>query len=82
MEPLPTVLTWVRPGVRVDEEVRGESGRPFKAFTADFAVKTSFLWKYWKVILNTLVEQYVCLSTRQAYMICDQVDLQLSKIVT
>lgn len=43
VEPLPAVLTWVRPCVRVDEQVRRKRGRPLKTFTAYFAVKASFL---------------------------------------
>lgn len=43
VEPLPAVLTWVRPCVRVDEQVCRKCGRPLKTFTAYFAVKASFL---------------------------------------
>lgn len=43
VEPLPAVLARIGPRVRVDEQVRGQRGRPLKAFAADFAVEASFL---------------------------------------
>lgn len=43
MEPLAAVLARIRPSVGVDEQVRRQSGRPLKTFTAYFAVEASFL---------------------------------------
>lgn len=43
VEPLAAELAGVGPGVGVDEQVRGQSGRPLEAFAADLAVEASFL---------------------------------------
>lgn len=43
MEPLAAILTGVGPGVRVDEEMRGEGGRAFECLPTHLALKTSFL---------------------------------------
>lgn len=43
MEPLPTVLAGVGPGVGVDEEVRGQGGRALEHFTAHLAAKATLL---------------------------------------
>lgn len=43
MEPLATVLTGVGPGVRVNEQVCGQRGRPLEALATDLTVKASFL---------------------------------------
>lgn len=43
VEPLPAELARVGPCVGVDEQVRGQSGRPLEAFAADLAVEAPFL---------------------------------------
>lgn len=43
MESLPTVLAWIGPRVRVDQEVGRERRRPFETFAAYLAVEASFL---------------------------------------
>lgn len=43
MESFAAVLTGIWSGIRVDEEVRGQSGRPLETFVADFAAEDSFL---------------------------------------
>lgn len=43
VEPLAAELAGVGPGVGVDEQVRGQGGRPLEAFAADLAVEASFL---------------------------------------
>lgn len=43
VESLATVLTGVGPGVRVNEQVCGQRGRPLEALAADLTVKASFL---------------------------------------
>lgn len=43
MESFAAVLTGIWSGVGVDEEVRGQSGRPLETFVAYFAAEDSFL---------------------------------------
>lgn len=43
MEPLPTVLAGVGPGVGVDEKVRGQGGRALEHFAAHLAAKATLL---------------------------------------
>lgn len=43
VEPLAAELAWVGPGVGVDEQVRGQRGRPLEAFATDLAVEAPFL---------------------------------------
>lgn len=43
VEPLATELAGVGPGVRVDEEVRGQSGGALERLAAHFALKAFFL---------------------------------------
>lgn len=45
VEPLAAVLAGVRPRVRVDEEVRGQSGGALERFAAHLALKAFFLIK-------------------------------------
>lgn len=39
VKPFAAELARVRPGVRVDQQVRGQRGRPFKRFSAQLALK-------------------------------------------
>lgn len=43
VESLAAVLAGVRPRVRVDQQVSGQSGRPLEAFPADFAAENPLL---------------------------------------
>lgn len=43
MKSFTAVLTGVRSGIGMDQQVSGQSGRPFETFSADFAVKASLL---------------------------------------
>lgn len=43
VEPLPAELTGVRPGVRVNEQVSGQSGRAFEGLTTHFTLKAFLL---------------------------------------
>lgn len=45
VEPLAAVLAGVRPRVRVDEQVRGQSGGALEGFPAHLALKAFFLVK-------------------------------------
>lgn len=43
VEPLPTVLARIRPGVRVDEQVGGQSRRSLKTLATNLTIKAAFL---------------------------------------
>lgn len=43
VEPLPTVLARVGPGVRVDEQVGGQSRRSLKTLATNLTIKAAFL---------------------------------------
>lgn len=43
VEPLPTVLTGIGPGVRVDKQVGGQSRRSLKTLSTDLTIKAAFL---------------------------------------
>lgn len=43
VEPLPTVLARIGPGVRVDEQVGGQSRRSLKALATNLTIKAAFL---------------------------------------
>lgn len=45
VEPLPTVLTGIGPGVRVDKQVGGQSRRSLKTLSTDLTIKAAFLQK-------------------------------------
>lgn len=46
VEPFAAVLAGVGPGVRVDEEVRGQSGGALKRFATHLALEAFFLSKH------------------------------------
>lgn len=58
MEAFSAVLTGIRSGVRMDEEVRGQSGRSLKAFVADFTAEDPFLQKKKKNIMSKITQAY------------------------
>lgn len=43
VEPLPTVLAWIGPCVRVDEQVGGQSRRSLKTLATNLTIKAAFL---------------------------------------
>ena len=45
MESFPTIVARVRPGVAVDEKVRGQSAAAFKSFPALRTLKTKLMLK-------------------------------------
>lgn len=55
VESFAAVLTGIRSGVRVDEEVCGQSGRPLEAFVAYFAAEDPFLPKKKKNVISKIV---------------------------
>lgn len=43
VESLAAVLAGIRPRVRMDQQVRGQSGRPLKTFSADLTAENPLL---------------------------------------
>lgn len=57
VEPLPTVLARIGPGVRVDEQVGGQSRRPLKTLAANLTIKAAFLQREEPKHTNVISQQ-------------------------
>lgn len=77
VESLATVLTGIRPCVRVDQEVGGQSGRAFEYLPTFLTLKCSFLYPTWhhRVLAVTEYQRPSMMTTMRSV----QVRLQTSK---